>query len=96
MKIKYTPLVIAATIAGALAAFFFNFYFLTNIIIPDPCYYHSRDTALLFDLFYTISSADGDHPSPSAFNIIFTIIAGAAAGRKICLYILQQNRKKHA
>ncbi len=83
-------------IAGAVLAFLFNFMVLDRILIPDPCYYHSHDTNLVFDLFYEITTAEGGHPSPTIFNLIFTIVAGGALGYALSRYMAKSGSKKQA
>lgn len=78
MKTKRRLITTFLTIAGAIAMFMFNFFFLEHLIIPDPCYYHSHDAIFLFDWFYNLS--DGGHPFPTLFNLIFTLIIGALLG----------------
>ena len=65
---------------GSTIAFIANYLLLENIIIPDPCYYHSRDTTKLFDLFYSMTAASGDHPFPTIFNFISTLTIGGLVG----------------
>jgi hypothetical protein len=81
-------------IAGAILALVFNFGVIDRIVVPDPCYYHTHDTTLLFDLFYNITSAEGGHPSPSIFNFIFTIAAGVAAGIALFRFLRGKSKKK--
>jgi hypothetical protein len=81
-------------IAGAILALFLNFGVIDRIVVPDPCYYHSHDTNWLFDLFYNITSAEGGHPSPSVFNFIFTITAGAAAGIAFSGFLRRKSKRK--
>jgi hypothetical protein len=78
---------ISLVIVGAIAMSIFNYWYLENIIIPDPCYYHARETTPIFDIFYSISSVDGDHPVPSAFNYIFTLLIGSLFGWAIAKYL---------
>lgn len=67
--------------AGSVAMFFFNYGFLENLIIPDPCYYHGKGkTNWLFDFFYNLESSDGYHPFPSGFNLILILGLGFLVG----------------
>ena len=72
--------IIFCIVIGLTITFIANYFFLENIIIPDPCYYHSRDTTKLFDLFYSMTAVNGDHPFPTIFNLIFTLTIGGLAG----------------
>ncbi|MES2848819.1 MAG: hypothetical protein V4685_07160 [Bacteroidota bacterium] len=69
-----------AILSGMIAAFFANYALLYPLIIPDPCYYHSRETTFVFDMFYSMDSADGDHPFPTTFNLFFTLFIGGVSG----------------
>ena len=80
-------------IACSIAAIPLNFFVLENILIPDPCYYHSRDTTMLFDLFYDLPSFAGYHPVPTIFNFIFTMVIGALTGWVISKYVLKKLAK---
>ena len=77
-----------------IGAMLFNYSFLEDIVIPDPCYYHNNNyiTSALFDLFYCFPSSEGGHPFPTLFNLIFTIIIGAAAGM-ILWWLIHRVRK---
>lgn len=68
---------------GIVPAFILNFI-LESIAIPDPCYYHTRDTTKLFDLFYKMESSEGYHPSPTLFNTLLTLSIGITAGIIVC------------
>ena len=77
---------------GAVSTFALNFFFLEHLLIPDPCYYHNRDTSLLFDLFYDLASVEGGHPSPTGFNLLLTLAVGLLSGYQIANW----RRKKTA
>lgn len=68
----------------SISALFFNFAYIDNLIMPDPCYYHINEMNLILNLFYSSSSASGGHPEVNLFNIIFTIIIGGLIGKLIC------------
>ncbi len=70
-------------LVGAALMFAFNYSFLEHVLIPDPCYYHNRDTTLLFNLFYVLPSSEGGHPFPTIFNLVITILTGAVLGWSI-------------
>lgn len=46
------------------------------VLIPDPCYYHARDTTKLFQLFYKLESSEGYHPTPTLLNTISMQVSG--------------------
>ncbi|RYE52165.1 MAG: hypothetical protein EOP48_17035 [Sphingobacteriales bacterium] len=61
---------------GTAVIFLLNYCVFENLIIPDPCYYHNRDTGILFELFFDTPSFNGGHPFPSKVNFIVTMAAG--------------------
>ena len=64
-----------------ITAMIFNYGYLENIIIPDPCYYHSGvKTSALFDLFYSTPTWNGSHPAPTWLNLLLTLLIGASIG----------------
>lgn len=75
IKIRLLYIAIGSTMALAL-----NYFFIEEIFIPDPCYYHSHSTSKLFDLFYSFPAYEGGHPVPSLFNLIFTALLGGIIG----------------
>jgi hypothetical protein len=72
--------ILFSILLGVLFACLINYYVVQRLIIPDPCYYHIEPTTKLFDLFYSLESADGGHPFPTIFNFLFTIVIGALGG----------------
>lgn len=83
---------IIITIAGAVFAFAANYFFIEQLIIPDPCKYHSSDTTEIFDLFYDLPSVNGGHPFPTIFNLMFTITLGGLIG----FYLTKWRQEKTA
>ena len=81
------------TISGAVIAFVANYFFIEQLIIPDPCYYHSRETTFLFDIFYSMPASAGDHPIPTIFNFIFTLMAGSFIGYKFGKWWREEKHK---
>ncbi len=84
--IKYT-LTIIIVLIFILIAFSINYLFLNNLIIGDSCEYDTtkKETNLIFNLFYIISSDTGYHPEPSNLNFLFTSILGGLFGYFISL-----------
>lgn len=80
MKFSKTLLTLISILIGSTVMFAFNYLFLEHILIPDPCYYHNRETTMIFDLFYDLPSREGYHPSPTSFNFLITLIVGAFLG----------------
>lgn len=68
----------------SISALFFNFAYIDNLIMPDPCYYHINKMNPILTLFYTSTSASGGHPEVNLFNIIFTILIGGLIGKLVC------------
>ncbi|MFT3902915.1 MAG: hypothetical protein QM727_07055 [Niabella sp.] len=89
-------IIISYTLIGLTLAFIANYFLIENIIISDPCYYHSRDTTKLFDLFYSITAANGGHPFPTIFNLIFTLTIGGVAGFLFGRWRLKTKERKTA
>lgn len=78
---------------GVIAAFILNYYFIENLIIPDPYYYHNRDAGFLFDMFYDKPTANGVHPYPTVFNFIVTVGAGLLLGLNVYkFYVLKRQQ----
>jgi len=94
MKIKRIAPISLSTLVGIGLTYILNFFVLENIIIPDPCYYHSHDTNIVFDIFYEMPDWNGDHPFPTIFNFIFTLTIGALLGLTLAIYILRIRDKK--
>lgn len=69
-------------VVGAAVAVVFSFYVIDGIVNPDPCYYEvgEHKPRLLFSLFYNIQEWNGYHPTPSVFNLIFSLTLGAIPG----------------
>lgn len=57
-----------------------NYAVIQKIVIPDPCRFHNAETSTLFQLFYTQTPANGDHPEPSIFNFIGTLSIAVVIG----------------
>lgn len=80
MALRQIACVVLSTLVGVVFATLFNFFFLDKILIPDPCYYHSHETSIVFDVFYDLPSSEGYHPFPTIINFILTFIIGAIMG----------------
>ncbi|MFI0429806.1 hypothetical protein [Mariniflexile sp. HMF6888] len=61
-------------------------YYLYDLIIPDPCYYHNHQANFWINLFYNTGSITNGHPEPNIFNFLFTIIMGLLIGNMIYNY----------
>lgn len=90
MTVKQIALLILSTFVGIVLAFILNFVILDRILIPDPCYYHTHDTNIIFDIFYDLPASEGFHPFPTKFNFIFTAIIGALIGFKFVKHKLKK------
>ncbi len=91
---KRITIIILSILAGMGLIFMLNFFLIENIIIPDPCYYHSHDTNKVFDIFYELPAWNGDHPVPTIFNFIFTLTIGILLGLTLSIYTLKKLDKK--
>jgi hypothetical protein len=94
VKIRNLTQTFILAITGAVIAFILNFFVLQNIIIPDPCYYHKHDTTRLFDLFYDLPAFEGNHPFPTEFNFILTLVVGAITGIFYSIYRIGKVKRK--
>lgn len=83
MRTKRNIVTVGFIIIGVLTFLVLNFIILDKLLIPDPCYYHNRETGFLFNLFYDTPSFNGGHPMPTNFNIILTIIIGGLFGHRL-------------
>jgi len=90
---KRILIIFLSALAGSILAFIFNYFFLEKILIPDPCYYHSHDTNKIFDLFYSLPASEGNHPLPTMFNLIGTLITGAIIGAGISFIRINRQKK---
>ena len=82
-------------LTGMALAFYANYLLIEDILIPDSCYYHQRETSFLFDAFYRTDSFDGGHPFPTIFNLIFTLLIGGFLGW-LALRIIRKGSIKKA
>ena len=71
---------LALFLISIIGVAFLNFGIVEQIIIPDPCLYHTKETTFLWNLFYTLSGAEGYHPFPTLLNFILTLIVGVFVG----------------
>lgn len=94
MTIKRVVIISLVTLAGMILAFVLNIFFLDRILIPDPCYYHGRETNKIFDIFYNLHASNGGHPFPTNFNFVFTLTIGAIVGLAFSIYMLKRLDKK--
>jgi hypothetical protein len=78
-------------IVFGIVAIVLNFSIIDEIIMPDPCYYHTKKMNFILGLFYSSSSASGGHPEINLFNIIFTFAVGGLIGNKIHRYLENKN-----
>jgi hypothetical protein len=81
--IKKVSIISFFIILGVIITFCLNFFFIENLVIPKPCYYHNNPTiemSNLFSLFYKITPSEGYHPFPSTLNFTLTLLIGILAG----------------
>ena len=65
---------------GTVAVFSLNYFVVEKLLIPDPCYYHNRETGILFKIFFDTPTFNGGHPFPTAVNFLVTLIVGLLTG----------------
>lgn len=75
----------------AIVALILNFTIIDEIIMPDPCYYHTKEMNIILSLFYSSSPASGGHPEINLFNVIFTLTVGGLIGNKIHHFLEKKN-----
>ena len=93
MSAKQIAMVFLFAITGVILALLLNLFVIENILIPDPCYYHTHDTNKIFDVFYKLTAEEGYHPFPTKFNFIFTASIGALLGG---VYSIQKLKRRQA
>jgi hypothetical protein len=65
---------------GLILTFVLNYFVIEKLLIPNPCYYHSRDASQIFDLFYELPTSAGCHPVPTILNLTLTLLTGISGG----------------
>ena len=90
MTIQRVAIIILSILTATVLAYVLNFFVLERILIPDPCYYHARETNKIFDIFYDLPAFAGGHPFPTTFNFIFTLTIGAILGLTFSIIILKK------
>ena len=73
--------------AGALVMIYLNYTLIYDLIIPDPCYYHTHEMNFIMKIFYTTDSAANGHPEPNMVNVLLSGVAGAWGSQKILFYL---------
>ena len=83
-------------IIGAFLSWFFNFYILYPILIPDPEKYavEGGPTSKLFFVFFEISSNTGYHPEPTRFYIYLAYLIGIIFGAWMAYKIIWNHYDK--
>ena len=79
--------VIPLVLLGMALTFLLNYFYIEKLIITDECYYHGHTPNILIQLFYSFEASNGDHPFPSIFNVLFTLILGGYFGYKLSKYL---------
>ena len=68
--------ILGCLVFGIATVWMLNYGIIESIIIPDPCAYHSEESSVLFDMFYTVTSDEGYHPYPTLLNFALTLTLG--------------------
>ncbi|MBC8882791.1 hypothetical protein H9X57_03540 [Flavobacterium piscinae] len=71
---------------GGVMMFLFSFTIIYDLLIPDPCYYHTNEMNSFMCLFYSAGPVDNGHPVPNFTNFMVSFIIGGLLG--IALYKL--------
>ena len=79
-SLKVNFLLAVSVLVTVLAFILVHHFVLFNLIFPDICIFHTRETTLLFRLFYDLPASEGFHPVPSVLNYALTAGAGALTG----------------
>jgi hypothetical protein len=77
---RTTGLIGFGLMSGIICMYILNYFIVEQILVPDPCAWHSREPGRLFNLFYKIDSNDGYHPTPTLFNYELTALIGVVTG----------------
>lgn len=95
MRIRNFFIATVLILAWVFLAFLGN-DIIDSFLISDPCDYHNKEikTGMVFNLFYEINSSAGNHPEPTAFNFIFTLITGIIIGLVLYKVLLIKREKK--
>lgn len=81
MKLNKLFLTFVTVLLFIILALLVDFQFVENLIIPDICAFHySKQTSMLFDLFYGFPASQGGHPFPTVFHFFFTVFIGGILG----------------
>ncbi|KQC02793.1 hypothetical protein [Pedobacter sp. Hv1] len=77
-------------LAGGVIAVLLNLTLVQELFTPDPCYYHNRKTNFFFNFFYKLSAENGDHPIPTLFNLLVSLVIGMLVGLWFKIIISEQ------
>ncbi|WP_196892546.1 hypothetical protein [Aureivirga marina] len=70
-------------------SFFISYGIIYNLLIPDPCFYHTNEMNSFMKLFYGTFPGENGHPSPNLFNIISSLFIGGFIGNYTYLKVLK-------
>lgn len=65
---------------SGIIMFLLSFTIIYNLLIPDPCYYHTNEMNSFMSLFYSAGPADNGHPSPNFTNFLVSFVLGGILG----------------
>jgi len=70
-------------IVGGVLVFIVGQTFIFDLIIPDPCFYHTNETNFLIELFFDLNPGNNSHPEPNILYIIFSLVIGSILGHSV-------------
>jgi len=65
---------------GAILMVVVSFTFIYDLLIPDPCYYHTNEMNSFMNLFFSAGPADNGHPEPNLTNFLVSLCIGGFLG----------------
>jgi hypothetical protein len=65
---------------GGVMMFLLSFTIIYDLLIPDPCYYHTNKMNSFMSLLYSAGPADNGHPVPNFTNFIVSFCIGGILG----------------
>lgn len=67
---------------GCVTGSIFGLTTLYELLIPDPCYYHTRVPNFFIDLLFSLNSGNNSHPEPNLLYILICASIGGVIGYK--------------
>ncbi|WP_276979070.1 hypothetical protein [Flavobacterium filum] len=77
---KTTTLKWICIVLGAILMVILSFTLIYDLLIPDPCYYHTNEMNFIMSIFYAAGPADNGHPGPNLTNFLVSLGFGGILG----------------